>query len=259
MKKRIYIFLAIAGLLAVFISVFLSKKETRAFSEVKRGTIVNSIYGIGTLTVQRSQQIKSGVTTRINRFYVKEGDVVKRNQKLVELDGVGTFSANFSGVVTSLVLKEGETVFAQTAIMTIADYSDAYLSVAVEQLGALRIKPGLPVRVNFDGMREKTFDGRVESIYSNGSEFLSRISLTHLPENVLPGMTADVAIVVEEKKDALIVPVSALYKDYVIVASGNREKKVPVKIGLVEGAYVEVITTELQGGEKLLINMDAKL
>ncbi|MDR3606791.1 MAG: efflux RND transporter periplasmic adaptor subunit [Oligoflexia bacterium] len=224
---------------------------------VRHGSIVESVYGIGTLTAQRSLQIKSGVTTSIKRFYVKEGDAVKTGQRLVDLDGVGEFRAPFSGVVSSLSLKQGETVFSQTSVMTLTDMNDLYLSASIEQQGALKIKAGLPVKISFDGMRNKAFHGRVESVYSSGSDFLARISVQDLPASILPGMTADVAIVLAKKESVLLVPVAALDGDQLDVRRGSNRLTVHVKLGLIDGSVAEVISGDLKEGDQVVVKTRA--
>jgi hypothetical protein len=176
---------------------------------------------------------------------------------LVDLDGVGEFKASFPGFISNLSLKEGETVFSQTSVMTLTDMSDLYLSTSIEQQGALKIKAGLPVKISFDGMRDRAFQGRVESIYSSGSDFLARISVQDLPTNILPGMTADVAIVLNTKENALLLPIAALDGDQVNVRRGSKNLTVHVKSGLVDGSVSEVISGDLVEGDEVLIQARA--
>src|SRR3989338_7440611 len=56
---------------------------------IKRGSVIESVYGIGTVTATKSYQLKLGVTSTIRRLYVKEGDQVGKGQALVDLDGTG--------------------------------------------------------------------------------------------------------------------------------------------------------------------------
>src|SRR5690606_36202808 len=101
-------------------------------------------------------------------------------------------------------------VFPNSEILTITNLNDRYMVVSMEQQGALRVRRGQYARLSFDSIREKTFQGIVESIYSQGNDFLARINLENLPYNILPGMTADVAIAIKEHKDVLLVPIAAL-------------------------------------------------
>ena len=243
-------------ILSFFSGVFIFKKNQQSsvtYETIKKSSIVESVYGIGTLTAEKSLSIKSGVTSTILKLYVQEGKVVKKGAPLTNLEGIGTFTAPFAGTIVSSPFKEGETVFPQTSIMTLIDLTKTYLLVSIEQQGALRIKPGLPVRVSFDGLRDKVFNGRVESIYSNTSDFLARISVQSLPQIILPGMTADVSIVLQEKKDILLVPVAALELKNAVIKRNGKILRIPIELGLTDGAYAEVKSGDIKVGDEAVM------
>ncbi len=255
MKKKYWI----AIILSIFIliaGIFWFRKTHQSsvnYEIIKRGAIVESVYGIGTLTAERSLSIKSGVTSTIRHLYAKEGQIVEKGALLVDLEGIGEYKAPFSGTVVSAPFKEGETVYAQSIVMTIVDPSETYLSVSLEQQGALSLKSKLPVKISFDGLREQIFDGTVESIFSTGSDFLARINLNSLPKFILPGMTADVAIILQEKKDALLIPVAALELKEAVLTRNGKTIRVPIHVGLIDGAYAEVLSGDVQVGDQAVI------
>lgn len=162
-----------------------------------RGSIVDSVYGIGTVMALRSYQIRSGVTSTIFDLYVNEGANVAKGAKLVNVDG-HVYVAPFAGTVTDVPYKSGENVFASQSVLTIVDLRDRYVIVSLEQQAALRVRAGQAAKLSFDTRREHAYEGRVESVYSNDAGFLARISVRGLPDDVLPGMTADVAIAIRE-------------------------------------------------------------
>lgn len=49
-------------------------------------------------------------------------------------------------------------------------------------------------------------------------------------------MTADVAIILQEKKDVLLAPVASLESKNLVVSRGGKSVRVPVTTGLVDGA-----------------------
>jgi multidrug efflux pump subunit AcrA (membrane-fusion protein) len=219
---------------------------------IQKGAIVESVYGIGTVTATKSFQLKLGVTSTIQRMFIKEGDQVKRGQRLVDLDGV-LFNAPFDGTVTLLPFKVGETVFPQAVILSIVDLQDRYALVTLEQQAALRVRRGQKARLSFDSMREESYDGLVEAIYSNDNNFFVRIGISGLPPQILPGMTADVAIGISEHRDALIVPVAAIDAGNVYVKRGLGTTAVAVKTGIVDGAKAEIVSGDLREGERVVI------
>ncbi len=253
LKYWIVILVVILVVTGGFVWIKKSRSSLTTLQIIKRGTIVDSVYGIGTLTAERSLSIKSGVTSTIQKIYIKEGQVVKKGALLVELEGIGIYKAPFAGTVVSAPFKEGETVYAQSNVMTLIDPLETYLLVSLEQQGALNLKPDLPVKVSFDGLRTSSFNGRVESVYSNGADFLARISVKDLPAFILPGMTADVAIIIQEKKNALLIPVASLEAGVAVISRNKKTIRIPVKTGLVDGAYAEVTSGDIRDGDQAVL------
>ena len=66
---------------------------------ISRGSIVNSVYGIGTVVANQRFDLKLGTISTIDEIYVAEGDWVKKGQGMIKLDRV-VFKAPFSGTIT---------------------------------------------------------------------------------------------------------------------------------------------------------------
>ncbi len=218
-----------------------------------KGSIIESVYGIGTVMSNRNFQLKLGVITHINELWIKEGDTVQRGQRLTNIDGV-VYRAPFDGTITSLPFNIGENAFSQLPILSLVDLRDRYLVVSLEQQGALRIKKGQRAKMSFDTIREQNYDGTVQAVYSNAGTFLARIDVSMLPASILPGMTADIAITIREHDDVLLVPVAALDQGQVWVKRGRGiPHAVPVKTGIIDRDLAEISSGEVQAGDRLLI------
>lgn len=220
---------------------------------IVRGSINESVYGIGTIMANKSFQIRPGIAATILRLYVKEGDSVKRGQPLVELNEGFPFTAPFDGTVTSLPVKVGENAIPQTVIVEVVDLADRYIVVNLEQRAAIRVRRGQTAKLSFENLREKSYEGRVESLYSRQTNFLVRINAPQLPPEILPGMTADVAIGIDVRENALLIPVTAIENGTVLVKNGRRIRSVPIKIGVVDGAMAEIVSGDLNEGDRLII------
>jgi multidrug efflux pump subunit AcrA (membrane-fusion protein) len=229
-------------------------RDGRLSDPIQRGSIVESVYGIGTVAANRRYQLRPGTTTTIHDVLVKEGEAVAPGQPLVELEQGARFTAPFRGTVTWLQVKVGENVFPQTVVLELVDLLDRYLVVSLEQRAAIRVRPGQRARLSFEMMRDTSCEGTVESVYSRDSTFLVRIDAPDLPSQILPGMTADVAIGIGEPREALLVPVAAIEQGRVRVARGAAAP-VPMEIttGLVDGAFAEVTSGELRPGDRLVL------
>lgn len=245
---------------AGYTRVQMNKLRGTLTDPIQRGSIVRAVYGIGTVTAKYNYQIKPGVTTTIRAQFVKEGDVVDKGALLANIDGV-IIRAPFAGTVTSLPYNVGENVFVQLPILTLVDLRDRYIVVSMEQQGALRVKKGQKVKLSFDSLRDETFDGIVNAVYSYQSNFLARIDVGALPVEILPGMTADVAIEIESKKDVLVIPVAAIEagQNLWVKKGDSMPQRVSVKLGIVDKQFAEIISGDVSEGDRLLIRKNQSL
>jgi multidrug efflux pump subunit AcrA (membrane-fusion protein) len=224
---------------------------------LQKGTIVESVYGIGTVTARNSYQLRPGLICTVMALYVKEGDAVKKGDPLINLDE-NVFSAPFDGTVTFLPYKVGENVYPQSSALSLVDLRERYLMVSLEQQGALQVKAGQQVKVSFDTIRSQSYNGLVESVYPNDSNFLARISVPDLPLRILPDMTGDVAIEIATHPDVLLVPVAALEQgQYVWRKRGNEiPRRAEVKTGIIDKAMSEIVSGDLRVGDRVLVRKD---
>ena len=247
------LFVLIVITLGISARVVADRSQGILSSPIQKGTIVDAVYGIGSVTATRSYSIKPGVISTISDLYVREGDFVRRGMKLARIDTV-VYHAPFDGVVNFLPFKVGENIFTQIPVLVLTDLSDRYLVVSLEQQGALRVKAGQKAKLSFDSLRSQTFEGTVQSVYSYNSNFLARIDVSSLPPEILPDMTADVSIIIRQVNDALLIPVSALEGDSVWVRRRlGIPTKIPVKFGVVDATMAEVLSGDLQPGDQIMI------
>lgn len=259
-KNQLKIIIPIVAVV-VIAAIALRKQSSNQYQitdPIKRSNIVESVFGIGTVTAKNSYQLKVGITSGVSAIFVREGEQVQKGQRLITLEGGTSFSAPFDGTITYLPVKVGETVFPQSIVMSVVDLLDRYLIVSLEQRAAMRVRVGQKARISFDSQRDLTFEGIVQAVYSNESNFLVRITVNSLPNQILPGMTADVAITIGEHKDALVIPIAAIENSEVMVKSGSSKKSVPVKTGIVDGAYAEIVSGDLKEGDQLFLRQKIK-
>lgn len=236
-------------------AVTLHLRRSSAIERVppRSGPIIEAIYGLGTVKVERDFELKTGVTVRVLESYAEEGQYVAKGTPLLRLDESGVFRAPISGVITSLPFHVDDTAFAQQPILKIEDLRDRYIEVSIEQRGALRIRKGQPAQLVFESLRNERFTGKVRSLYPRAGDFIARIDVEVLPEQVLPGMTADVAIEVARTEKALLIPVSAVSQGRVLRERDGHRVPVEVRLGAVDGSWAEVLDGEIRPDDFLVI------
>lgn len=218
-----------------------------------RGTIVEAVYGLGTIVSHKVFDLKLGITSTIRTLHVKEGDFVAINASLIEFSEGNTVKAPFAGTVTQLPFQTGENVFPQTTILQLIDLKDRYVLVSLEQQGAMRVKPGQKAALSFESLRNQTYGGTVRTVYPNAGEFLVAIDSPQLPDDILPDMTADVAIEIARKDDALLVPVQAVSSGRISVFKDGKAVKRKVTLGLVDGPWAEIVSGDLNVNDQIIV------
>jgi len=218
----------------------------------KIGRMVEAVYGIGTVTARNTYQLKVGITSGLQKTYVKEGDPVKKGQVLVSFDDGQSFRAPFDGIVTALNYQEGETVFPQVPVLTVTQMTNPYIVVSLEQDAALRVKKGQTASLSFETLRGDKLEGTVTSVYPKEGQFYVNIEATQMPPGVLVGMTADVAIQVASKDNVLQIPLAAVDKGQVRVKRGGITQKIPVKLGATDGTWAEVADDSVKPDDVLV-------
>lgn len=252
--NRKTILILVLVLIAVGLAGFFAFGRSRnTYATAKRGEIVEAIYGLGKVKARKQVEIKIGVLSTVLEVYVKEGDVVQKGTPLIRFADASPFRSPMGGTVTLVAADPGETVSPQTPVIRVEDLTDRYIEVALEQQGALRVRKGLPAEVVFESLRNEKLTGEVTALFSKNEEFLAHIEVPGLKSNILPGMTADVAIVAGRKKDALLVPLGALANGQITVKRGHSREKIPVKIGGIDGQWAEVTEGDVRADDQIVI------
>lgn len=222
---------------------------------ISRGNIVEAVYGLGRVVSAKTYEYKTGVTTQMTSVFISEGQPVKKGQKLLSIETGGVVVAPFAGTITGLYYQEGENITPSTKVLSLTDLTHRYILVSLDQQGALKVKPNLKARISFESIRDKMTTGIVTSVYSNSQgEFAVRIDTNEYPDGILPGMTADVAIIIQEKENVLLAPASAIKDFNISISQAGKVKKIPVKTGLIDGELVEITEGQISEGDEVIID-----
>lgn len=257
MKKLIYFI--IAGVSVVALASFTIKQYyvSKSYTKVqpRQGEIIEAVYSLGKVKTNQRYEVILGIVSTVLKLHVHEGDVVKKGQRLMELDSNMQFRAPFAGTVSMLTVNEGETVRPQVVLMRIENLHDLFIELSLEQEGAMRIKKGQAAKISFESQRGEILPGAVQAIFSKDNEFLANIKVEHLKENILPGMSADVSIEVG-KVQGTLVPLKAVRNGMLTIERSGRRQKIKVDVGLIDGLSAEVRNTDLKMSDDILVPKD---
>ena len=140
-------------------------------------------------------------------------------ERKTELDNT-IIRSPVNGVVINRAADPGQTVAASLqapVLFTIAqDLREIHLKVSVDEADIGRVREGQKVRFTVDAYPERTYTGQVIQIrkqpveVSNVVTYVIIVSTRNDDDTLLPGMTANVELVIGERADAIQVPSSAL-------------------------------------------------
>jgi|TARA_Y100000748_G_C15478724_1_gene481896 multidrug efflux pump subunit AcrA (membrane-fusion protein) len=252
--KKIYLVITIIGLIIILglLSFFYQKKNTQ-YLKVKKGDVQEAIYGLGKVRSRSTFDVKIGIMTNISKLYVKEGEKVKKNQKLISFSGASLFRAPFEGTITNIELKEGEVALPQISIMRLEDLEDKYIEVSLEQDAALRVRTGQTAKVIFESLKSIELKGKVQSLFPKKGEFIAHIEVKDIPENIMSGMTADIVVEVGKKKDVILIPLKAISEGRVVRMRADKKAVIDVEIGYTDGVWAELVSGDITLDDELVI------
>ena len=172
---------------------------------------------------------------------VKTGDVVAKLKNR-------TITAPFDGVIGKRNFSDDINVSESSIVIDIEDASFLFIDVDVPEIFAPFVKKGLGVDVKFSGNKNKTYNGKVDSLASKidvGNRSLRlRVRMQNLNSEILPGALMEVTIKYNERVSLGIPDTSVILegnKVYIYkVDKDNVTKRVEVKVGNRNKGYLEV-------------------
>lgn len=245
--------LTLKSLIACFFLIFCICSCQKKSTHPIRGNIVEAVYGLGTVDTDEKFIAKSAIINSVKEFYVTAGEDVLKGQKLFRTDQQIIIRSPYPGRVSHISVSVEENLFPQTVILTVFNLKKLYLTVSLEQQAIMRIHSNLNAEVSFEFFRNKKIQGKITTIYPSEDQFIAKVELAQWPSGILPGMTADVAIEIDQKKDVILVPSRAIVNGHLIIKRDGKKIKLPVNIGLVDLEQAEIISPELKLTDEVIL------
>lgn len=181
-------------------------------------------------------------------------------------DGLAYHGRFINGQLTSPGGSQGSAPLGNSPItpgdvfLTVVSTSKLTIRTEVEEKELSGLKPGLAGRFTPTAFPDKKLPCELIRVTPAPREgkFDVRIKMNGKTENLVPGMTGSVRLVIAQKKSALTVPSSAVFEDtaedifyvYVPTKDGKHEKKT-VKVGITSGDRTEILEG-LAAGDEIL-------
>jgi HlyD family secretion protein len=166
-----------------------------------------------------------------------KADVVRSNVAVetarIQLDDTD-LRAPITGTIIEKLVEEGQVISSPTMdvgggtlLLKMADLSSVQVRTLVDETDIGKISPGLPAVVTVTAYPNQPFTGQVLKVEPQASAdqtvttFAVRIVLGNENGLLKPGMNADVAILITERKGVLAIPTNALRTDRDLATSAS--------------------------------------
>ncbi len=264
---------------------FLKSNLDRARQLKSQGLIAQSLFEDS----ERAYQLAANKQmTAIRNIAVSRADIARAKAQVAQAQATldqadedlrnSTIVSPMDGIVLSRDVEVGDAVSSilvlgsqATKLFTLGDVSDVYVLGKVDEADIGKVYLGQPARIVVESFKDKKFYGKVTKISPLGVEkdnvttFEVRVSIRNPGGELKANMSANAEIILEEKKNVLLVPESAVIYDKQRAASlempdPNTEKgrrQVAVKLGISNGVKTELVSGA-QAGDKVILQWGAR-
>jgi len=206
-------------------------------------------------------------------FELKREELFKLEEQIAR----SKIAAPFSGTVVAVYMKKGDMSKAYGAVATVADLSKLTVAASISQEDQKKIAVGMEVEVDINAAGQHK--GKVKQLpnpnkqnqnqnpggYWGGpqqevpretiDQYL-QVELAKMPEGANRGTPLSIAIIVQKKENAVVIPLAALRsitgRNYVQVIDGNGTKReIDVELGMQTSTEVEIVKG-LTPGQKVV-------
>jgi macrolide-specific efflux system membrane fusion protein len=284
MLKNKYITIISIIVIAVLALIFFNRGRHKVNDGVTSkinpyiGDIEITVTTTGVVEPQNRLEIKPSISGRIEEILVREGDKVKKGDILAYMSSTeraalvdaagskGTETQQYweevykqspimspiDGEVIVRSVEPGQTATTSDAVIVLSDR--LIVSAQFDETDIGKVKVGQDAVIALDAYPDNKIKGAVDHI-AYESELINNVNIYNvdilpleIPDFFRSGMSANVEVIEQERRNVLLIPVEAITKEqgkaYVTVKSGSRNKieKREVNIGLSDEKNVEIIS-----------------
>jgi HlyD family secretion protein len=174
-------------------------------------------------------------------------------------------TAPIGGEVLTVDLEQGERVITGVPVITLVNTSMIQMKGIVDEMDIPYVKLGGRAIITLDALPDKQVEGRVTYISPIGTIqsgivfYETTLKLEKEDKEFRDAMSATADIIVDERKDVLLLPVGAVSREggsyYVIKVLGEEQsEQIEINIGLNDGSFMEILSGLKKGDEVLILD-----
>ncbi|MFO7848669.1 MAG: efflux RND transporter periplasmic adaptor subunit [Spirochaetia bacterium] len=195
-------------------------------TEAKRGVIESYIDVNGDVVSQTTVETFPDNSGELTRFYVDQGDRVRKDQVIAEVDPSKPGSqfesspvkAPISGTITELPAEVGSTVNPQMSIAQVSKMDDLQIRTDVAERFIGRMKTGLRAIITTEAFPDRKYEGRISKlspVVDPQSRMMEvKIDLEGGSGELKTGMFVKVKIITDRKEDVIKIPMESVVERF---------------------------------------------
>lgn len=225
-------------------------------------SLTTKLYGRIVLSPDQVSQVRARFPGRITRVNVNFGDEVKKGQLLASVESNNSLQsynlrAPISGTITAKEASTGE-IATDQVLFTITDTNSLWAELKVFPEQAAAIKVGQKVYL-LNG--ERKFESSIKQLLpsNQGQPYrIARVPIENAEETLFPGLLVEAQVIIQQKTVDIRIPNSAIQRyegsQVAFLKTDGKYQVRPLKLGISDGRYSEVLSGLRQGDEIVVEN-----
>ena len=179
-----------------------------------------------------------------------------------------TVTSDVDGTLYSFPLREGDFVRVGDVLAEIADLRKVRLRAFVDESDLGQLKQDQDVKITWDAIPDMQWNGKTQQIprqvLTRGTRSVGEVlcSVNNDKLELLPNVNVDVRILVQQSRDALVIPRGAVRTEqgahFAYVLDGDRLRRHEVSLGIANSTSYEVVSG-LSEGDLVALSSNADL
>ena len=213
-----------------------------------------------------SQSLESYCTSLSSKtlsYKIKKNELlkpIKFNMKVNKGDVIAkltskTITAPFAGIIGKRGISGSSLGSENTIILTLDDTKKILCDLKIPEVYAAFLKKNLNLRATFSAYKDKTYEGKIESVASRVDaqtrSILARAKINNENSEILPGSLLEIEIFYNEKNALRVPDTSIMYegsKKFVYkIIENNMIKKIEIETGIRNKGNLEVLSGVNEG------------
>ena len=174
----------------------------------------------------------------------------------------------FAGTITEVKVKPGDRITPGAVAFRLDDTSRLLVDVPISEVDISRVRLGQDANLTFDAIPGIEYQGKVVEVAQVGNanqgvvDFNVTVELVDADEQVKPGMTAAINLIVEKLEDVLLIPNRAVRLDsgerVIYVLKNGIPEAIKIVLGSSSEAFSQLLEGDIQEGDEIVLNPPEK-